>query len=149
MTDRRRLVIVGIGNPLRRDDGVGVDIVKRMKHMFVKDDILVLESNSVLESHLQPIIDFKPSHILLIDAAFLGLEPGQLRFKSASEVQGVVVSTHTLPLRFACNYLTQVTEAKIALLLIQPDAVDFGEGLSPPVETAATRVVKALMRLLL
>jgi hydrogenase 3 maturation protease len=149
ISDVERVVIVGIGNPLRRDDSVGVEVVKRLKDMITNDNILVIESEIVPESFMQPITEFNPSHILLIDAALLGLKPGQLRFIKASVVSGVAVSTHTLPLQIFCRYLIQVTGAKIGLLLIQPENVDFGEGLSPEVESAMKRVVKALKRILL
>ena len=147
MVDAERLVIVGIGNPMRRDDGVGVHIAKRLKSTITADNILVLVSESVPESYLQPIIDFKPSHILLIDAASLGQEPGQVHFIPMSETQDIAVSTHSLPLHLVCNYLQRMTGAKTGLLLIQPEAVDFGEGLSPAVERAAMRVIAALKRL--
>jgi hydrogenase 3 maturation protease len=148
VADRERVVIVGIGNLLRRDDGVGIAVVQRLRGRVSDDSILVIESESVPESFLQPITDFNPSHILLIDAALLSLEPGQLRFIKASEVPGVAVSTHTLSLQLFCSYLLRVTGAKIGLLLIQPETVDFGEGLSPAVENVATWVVAALQRIL-
>ncbi len=140
---RANLVIVGIGNPLRRDDGVGIDVAKRLKDAISDDSVLILKSQSVPESYLQPIIDFNPSHILLIDAADLGLNPGQLRFISGLEAGGVAISTHALPLHLVCNYLARVTGAKIGLLLIQPESVTFGEGLSPVVDSIATQIVEA------
>jgi hydrogenase 3 maturation protease len=148
-SDIERVVIVGIGNPLRRDDSVGVEVVKKLKDKVTDNNVLVIESENVPESFLKPITEFNPSHILLIDAALLGLEPGHLRFVKASEVSGVAVSTHALPLQIFCGYLIKVTGAKIGLLLIQPENVDFGEGLSPEVESAMKRVVKVLKRVLL
>lgn len=148
-SDIDRVVIVGIGNPLRHDDSVGVEVVKRLKGKVTNDNILVIESENVPESFMKPITEFNPSHILLIDAALLGLEPGHLRFVKALEVSGVAVSTHALPLQIFCGYLTQVTGAKIGLLLIQPENVDFGEGLTPEVESAMKRVIMILKRILL
>jgi hydrogenase 3 maturation protease len=148
-SDSERVVIVGIGHPLRRDDSVGVEVVKRLKGKVTNDHVLAVEGEHVPESFMKPITEFNPSHILLIDAALLGLEPGDLRFIKASEASGVAVSTHALPLQLFCSYLIQVTGAKIGLLLIQPENVDFGEGLSPPVEHAMKRVVDTLKRILL
>lgn len=78
--DIERAVIIGIGNPLRRDDNVGVEIVKRLKGTITKDNILIIEGESVPENFIEPITEFNPSHILLIDAALMGLKPGQPRF---------------------------------------------------------------------
>ena len=57
-------------------------------------------------------------------------------------------STHALPLRIFCEYLAKATEAKIALLLIEPKKADFGEGLTPDVEASARKVVDFLLRVL-
>ena len=81
--DIERAVIIGIGNPLRRDDNVGVEIVKRLKGTITKDNILIIEGESVPENFIEPITEFNPSHILLIDAALMGLKPGQPRFIEA------------------------------------------------------------------
>ena len=148
-SDIERAVIVGIGNPLRHDDSVGVEVVKCLKGTITHPNILIIEGESVIESFIEPITEFDPSHILLIDAALLDLEPGKLRFKEASSVSAVAVSSHSLPLQIFCSYMIQVTGAKIGLLLIQPENVDFGEGLSPKVESAAKRVIKALKRILI
>jgi Ni,Fe-hydrogenase maturation factor len=53
-----------------------------------------------------------------------------------------------LPLRVFCDYLAKTTEAKIALLLVEPKDTDFGEGLSPEVEAAEHRIVNPLLAVL-
>jgi Ni,Fe-hydrogenase maturation factor len=57
-------------------------------------------------------------------------------------------STHMLPLRVFCEYLTKITRAKIMLLLIQPRQIDFGEGLSKEVEDSAQEIVGFLFEIL-
>jgi Ni,Fe-hydrogenase maturation factor len=53
-----------------------------------------------------------------------------------------------LPLRVFCEYVTQETKAKIALLLIEPGSTEFGEGLTPSVEGVAEKISETLLRLL-
>ena len=67
-----RIVVAGIGNPIRMDDFAGVKIVQDLKGQ-VSDKVMLIECETVPESFIQQIIDFKPTHILLIDAAILGL----------------------------------------------------------------------------
>lgn len=143
-----RAVIIGIGNLLRCDDGVGVEVVRRLKKKFSKDTILLIESESVPEDFIEPIVEFNPSHILIIDAAFLGLEPGSMKLTNSSKISGVAISTHALPIQIFCGYLTNVTRARIALLLIQPKDVDFGEGLSPELRKTVEKVVNVLLSIL-
>jgi Ni,Fe-hydrogenase maturation factor len=47
-----------------------------------------------------------------------------------------------------CDYISQLTKTKIALLLIEPKNVEFGEGLTPEVASSAERVVKTLLSVL-
>lgn len=144
----KRVVIVGVGNPLRRDDGVGVEAVKRLKGKISNDAVLLIESESVPESFIEPIVKFNPSHILIIDAAIMGLESGSVKLTASLDLLGVAVSTHALPIQIFCTYLTQVTQSKIALLLIQPKNVDFGEELSTEVKRSVQRIVDVLTGIL-
>jgi len=98
---------------------------------------------------MQEIVDLKPSHVLLVDAAVLGLKPGETRLVFPGQVTAFpAVTTHVLPLRIFCEYVAKMTEAKIALLLIEPENTEFGEGLTPEVQAAAEKIVAALRKLL-
>ncbi len=148
LSDARRVVVAGIGNPIRTDDFVGAKIVQDLRGKVSKNVCLV-ECETVPESFIQHIVDFKPSHILLIDAAILDLEPGDSRLVKATQLVDVpAFSTHMLPLRIFCEYLMKMTKAKIALLLIQPKQTDFGEGLTREIEISAKDITRSLIALL-
>jgi hydrogenase 3 maturation protease len=143
-----RVVVAGIGNPIRTDDFVGVKIVQDLEGK-VSEKIHLLECETVPESFLEPIIEFNPTHVLLIDAAFLGLKPGAARLIDPERIADFpAVTTHMLPLRIFCEYITKMAGAKIALLLIEPKNAEFGEGLTPEVQAAAERITTVLLKLL-
>jgi len=145
-----KVVVVGVGNELRRDDFVGMKIVKDLKD-FVPERVMLVESETVPESFMDTIIKFNPTHILIIDAGLLGLEPGNLRLVESTEAVDsptTAISTHALPLRIFCEYLTNTIGAKIALIIIQPKRTDFGEGLSMEVERAVENLEKTLVGIL-
>jgi hydrogenase 3 maturation protease len=145
--DAGRVVVAGIGNPIRRDDFVGVKIVQDLTGK-VSDKVHLLECETVPESFMQEIVDLKPSHVLLVDAAFLGLKPGETRLVFPEQVTDFpAITTHMLPLRIFCEYITKMTEAKIALLLIEPENTEFGEGLTLTVQAAAEKITKILLEL--
>ncbi|MGD8506637.1 MAG: hydrogenase 3 maturation endopeptidase HyCI [Candidatus Bathyarchaeota archaeon] len=144
----QRIVVAGIGNPLRRDDFVGVKIVKDLQGIG-SSSVCLIECDTVPENFMEPIIDFQPSHILIIDAALLKSKPGSSKLLSSKQLmEQHAVSTHILPLRIFCEYLERETKAKIALLLIQPKDADFGEGLTREVQNTADYMVKLLLQLL-
>jgi hydrogenase 3 maturation protease len=148
LSKANRVVVAGIGNPIRMDDFVGVKIVQDLRGK-VSEKVYLIECETVPESFTQQIIDFNPTHILLIDAAVLGLKPGELMLVQPEQLMAYpAFSTHTLPLRIFCDYLTKTTEAKIALLLIEPGKADFGEGLTHEIMVVARKIVNKLSKVL-
>ena len=143
-----KVVLAGIGNPIRTDDYVGLKIVENLKGKL-SSNVLLLEAETVPESYLSEIEEFNPSHVLLIDAAFLGSKSGDASLVDAQKIaETSAVTTHLLPLRVFCEYVKQATGARIALLLIEPMSMEFGEGLTVPVQATAERLTKVLLNVL-
>ena len=143
-----KVVVAGIGNPIRKDDFVGVKIVQDLQGKVPKN-VQLIECETVPESYMQDIVDFKPSHVLLVDAAIFGLKPGETRLVFPEQITDFpAITTHVLPLRIFCEYITKMSEAKIALLLIEPQDTEFGEGLTSTVQATAEKITKQLIELL-
>jgi hydrogenase 3 maturation protease len=143
-----RVVIAGIGNPFRRDDFVGVEIVRKLQNK-VSESVFLIEAETVPESFMQQIANFKPTHILLVDAGIINKEPGTPQLADTKQLmRKSSISTHTLPLRIFCDYLTETTGAKISLLVIQPQDTSFGEGLTPKLRETATNLTNLLLNFL-
>jgi hydrogenase 3 maturation protease len=144
--NRGKVVVAGIGNPIRMDDFVGVKIVQDLQGKVPKN-VSLIECETVPESFMDEIVQLKPSHVLLIDAAVMELKPGEVRLFDAEKVTSFpAISTHMLPLRVFCEYITQLAGAKIALLLIEPGNTAFGEGLTPQVQEAAEKITEVLLK---
>jgi hydrogenase 3 maturation protease len=143
----KKVVLAGIGNSIRMDDFVGVKIIQNLEGK-VSEDVQLIECETVPESYLENIIEFAPTHVLLMDAAVLGYEPGEFHLLDPEIVADVpAVTTHMLPLRIFCEYIKKMTGAKISLLLIEPENTDFGEGLSKKVEAASELLTKMMLEL--
>lgn len=144
----KNVVLAGIGNPIRTDDFLGLKIVQNLQGKLPKN-VLLIEAETVPESYLLDIEESKPTHVLLIDAAFLGLCPGKACLVDAEKIADYsAITTHLLPLRIFCEYVKQATGAKIALLLIEPKSVEFSEGLTVEVQAVSQRLTKILVELL-
>jgi hydrogenase 3 maturation protease len=143
-----RIVLIGIGNPIRTDDYLGLRIIEQLKGKL-PETVLLLEAETVPESYLLEIEEFKPTHVLLIDAAFLGIHPGEAIVVDAEKITDYsAITTHLLPLHIFCEYIKQATGAKIALLLVEPKSMEFGEGLTIEAQAASERLTKILAELL-
>lgn len=142
-----RIVVVGIGNEIRRDDFVGVKITKSLRGE-VRKNVMIIESETVPESFIEAIVEFDPTHILLFDAGLFGGKPGDTKLVYPTKCNEPVVSSHLLPLSLFCNYLQIALKVKIALVIIQPKTTDFGESLSAEVERTAGELEETLLSLL-
>jgi len=139
-----RVVVAGIGNPIRSDDFVGVKIVQGLKAK-VPDRVMLIECETVPEAYLQHITEFEPTHVLLVDAAILALRPGESRLVEPSKLTDFqALSSHMLPLRLFCEYISASTKAKISLLLVQPGNTDFGEEMTDDVKVVAQEITAIL-----
>ena len=139
----KRVVLMGIGSPIRRDDSVGLRVIELLEAMGL-EDVLLLKTEIVPESYTGVIRDFKPTHVIMIDAAHFNGKPGEGRMIPTQLITGTAVSTHNMPLTILSDYIEKSMCAKVALLGIQPVDIFYGEGLTPEVEAGAVTVSKTI-----
>lgn len=142
-----QIVVLGVGSSLRRDDFVGVKIARGLRDR-VPDRVHLFECETVPESFIEPIVELKPTHILITDAALLNLPPGSSMLVEPSKIQGSSISTHALPLSILCEFLSKETGAKISILAVQPKETGFGEGLTEELEESLKDIVNLLVDVL-
>jgi hydrogenase 3 maturation protease len=143
----QRVSVAGIGNYFRGDDFIGMEIVRRLRGK-VASNVLLVECETTPESFIGEILDFGPSHILVIDAAILNCAYGRAELVTELEGDLPSISTHVLPLHIFCSYLRGISKAEVALLAIQPKKTDFGEGLTRELENSAKKLAGILTKIL-
>ncbi len=133
-----KVVILGIGNTMRNDDGVGCLLARRLKG---KVPYTIYDAGPTPENYLGKVLKDKPDHIVLIDAVDFGGTPGEFRELEGEGLETVnMFSTHNASLSLTINYLKNNLKVDIIILIIQPKNVDFGEDLSPEAEEALDRL---------
>lgn len=147
---RGKLVFLGIGNPMRGDDGIGVEFIEELKnHLYIKSfPVYLFNGNQLPENYLEPIVKIKPATVFLVDAVDFGASPGTFKLFKKAEPE-MHFSTHTLSLNFILGYLKEKTEANIFILGIQPGQIHWGSGLSPEVQKGIKKLVDQLIQMLL
>lgn len=145
-----RIVLCGVGNDLRGDDGVGLYIVNRLLKCKLPGDLIPMACGDVPENYISDIVAQNPSHIIIMDAANVGKTPGTIVLVERNEIYGQAISTHRLPLSlFARIVSSQVKwEVDILVLGVQIESCDFGKGLTSRVKKTADAVVGLLARML-
>ena len=132
--------IVCVGNQLRGDDGAGPAVAGKLGAGL---PWRVFDTQTVPESFLMKIAAGKPESVVLIDALDFGGAPGAVDLAPAGDVGGQGPSTHgPAPIAFL-EALGMAHPCPCWVLGIQPQRVEFGDSLSPPVEAAVELVVRA------
>jgi len=144
-----KAALMGIGNPLRRDDAVGLRVLQGVRDRFGPSrSVVFIECETTPENYVGVLREEQPSHILFIDAADARLSAGTLFLANMDQIKGLSISTHAIPLNVYAEFIETLVEAKILLLGIQPEDVSFGEGLTAGVEQAAGRAAEFLSSIL-
>ena len=143
----KRVVLMGIGNPTRGDDAVGLKVIELLETMKL-DTVLLLRTETVPEGYTGKVREFKPTHVLMIDAAHFSGKPGEGRLIPTQLIKGTTISTHSMPLTILSDYIEKSICAKVALLGIQPVDLYYGEGLDPEVEKGAMIISNILYNIL-
>lgn len=135
----KRLAILGIGNSLRGDDAIGLEIVKKLIHK-VPNNVIIFECDTSPENFLSKIEKIKPTHVLIIDAAQIDEEAGKAQIINPSKISKTTLSTHTIPLSFLVGILHESIKTKIMLLGVQPENIEYGKGLSLKLQRVANEI---------
>jgi len=143
-----RIAVMGIGNVMRCDDGLGVHLVNSLRLASPSPDVGLFACEMTPENFLGPVTEFQPNTILMIDAAELGEPPGSARLVDAREIEDSGLTTHTLSLRLLATMLESATYAKVVLLAVQPKTRDFGTEVSPEVRETLDYFAELLQTIL-
>ncbi len=144
-----RFAILGIGNDLKGDDGVGWYVVDKLREEFEKDENLLIVKTSVPENHVKEISDFAPRMLIIVDAADFKKSPGKIKSIKGYEISKSFVSTHTTPLTLFLRLYQKGEPIKkhIVLIGIQRGNNEFGQPLSRPAKRAGDKLIKLITRL--
>lgn len=141
------MALVGVGNPLRGDDGVGVKIIELLQEAPL-EGVMLLNTETVPEAFTGKVAEHRPTHLLLLDAANFRGEPGDVKLIESSRIGGQAISTHSLPLTIFISYIEKTMDSKVLLLGVQPRNIEFFTEMSPEVEKTAEKVAAMLRKIL-
>ncbi|MBM4040277.1 MAG: hydrogenase maturation protease [Planctomycetes bacterium] len=127
-----RVVVLGVGNELMGDDGVGVVVARQLRAAGPGNDVEVIEAGtSVMDA-----LDLVPSraHVLVVDAATGGGEAGSVyrfRLDELALARGVSLHETSLPEAFTLAQLAGAKFGKVIVIGVEPARVEPGTELSP------------------
>ena len=140
-----KVVIVGIGNVLKGDDGLGPVLSERLETVL---DIPCINAGSTPENYIGKINRESPDTVLFIDAAHLGRPAGSFDVLKSNELMHMGFSTHNISPGFYLEMLESQITGRIFLLGIQPEQTAFGMGLSLTVSRTLDLLQKRIMEII-
>ena len=144
-----RVLVLGLGNPLLGDEGIGVRVVEELKGLELPDGVTVVEGGTAGLGLIGLMEGYQ--RVIIVDAADMGHPPGRVVRFTPSEVQLKTVeaplSLHQIGLGevLALAKALEVVPAELVIIGVQPSRVEGGIGLSPEVEGAIPQIVRVVL----
>ncbi len=140
----RRTLVVGVGNEMRGDDGVGPLVAGRLARRLADG---ALDAGTVPENYLGTILAHAPQVVLFVDAADHGGAPGAWCLARVRDLERRGAGTHDASLRLLASLL-EAEGAECWLVGVQPAALVPGQAMSPEVLASGRRLARTLAPLL-
>ena len=142
------LAVIGIGNPMMGDDGIGPRLISELKASELAVDLIDMGTGGMQLVHL--LAEYHS--VVIIDSADMGLSPGESMVFPPEEVVSLretrAYSLHDWDFLRSIKISRELGEGpeRILIIAIQPGSLDMRYGLSPEVERRIPGYIEAAMR---
>jgi len=136
------VVVLGIGNELMRDDGVGVAVARALAS---DPGVEAIEAGTAISDALDLVAD--RAAVVVVDAASGGRPPGSIYRFGLGDLaveRGVSLHETSLPEAFALAELSGSRFGAVVVVGVEPAEVEAGEGLSPALQAKLPAIVEAV-----
>jgi len=121
----KNVVFVGIGEEKMSDDGVGPYIISELLDRS-NERFKFINAGTDIMNRLDEIVDFKPTHIVLIDTCTLNAPPGTCSILRREHIlEYVPISSHTIPVHIVIDLIIERLEVvEVFMIGIVPKSLD-------------------------
>ena len=143
------VAVVGLGNLILSDEGVGVHVVRRLGETCdFPDDVALIDGGTSAIDLLDQLVEAE--HIIFVDAAQTGGPPGSIVALEGARLPVWFrerMSPHQIGLAdlLATLALMDRTPESVTLIGIEPQSMELGTELSPVVEAAACEACRKVL----
>lgn len=139
-------IIIGVGNPFRRDDGIGIAVIEQLR--LQKSTAFDIYDGGTDGLALLDVVG-QYSEAIIIDAVNMGADPGCVKVfvpaEALIQIKNEALSTHGFGLAEMLKFCELLNiHTNIRIIGIQPKDIDFGEGLSDEVRAAIPTILSLI-----
>jgi len=145
----KKTLVLGVGNLLLSDDGVGVHVIQRLQaaHPF-PEEVQVVDGGTCGLDLLQFLEGIE--RLIIIDAARLGEPPGTVARMEGDQVPAFLslkTSLHEigLPELLFTAKLTDIYPQEVVVLAVQPESIETSLKLTPAVAARVDELVEMVI----
>jgi hydrogenase maturation protease len=143
-----RIVVIGVGNLLQKDEGVGIHAVQALQEIKLPKDVELIDGGTSPDLIAYTRATDK---IIIIDCAKAGGKPGTFyRFKpeDLAAVKGSLTSAHEMGVVENLNLmsLTGNKPEDVVIIGIEPAAIDWGMELSEILKKRLPDLIKTVLK---
>jgi hydrogenase maturation protease len=145
----RKITILGIGNTLFTDEGVGIHLLPILEEKFKNDeDIVIIEGLTDGMKLLGPVEDAE--NLIIIDAINAGKDPGTIISLKGDEIPayfGVKMSIHQMGFQevLLAAKLRERYPKRIAMFGLQPSSLELGLELTETISEKLQELAAAVI----
>lgn len=145
------ILVLGVGNTLLKDEGVGVHVIRRLEAMDLPENVEVMEGGVLgldLLDHME-----EREKLIIVDAVEGDKGPGGVHRLTRNEIEAgetrCRMSLHEidLPQVFASADMMGIQIEPLVLIGIEPKEIDIGyDELTPEVEAAVPKAIEMVLK---
>jgi hydrogenase maturation protease len=143
-----RIVIIGVGNLLMKDEGIGIHAIQALEKLGLPKDIKIVDGGTSpdLIAHTQA-----GEKMIIIDAAKAGGEPGTIyRFKpeDLAAERAALASAHEMGVveNLALMGITGSKPTEVIIIGVEPGEIDWGMELSPTLRDRIPKIIEVVLK---
>ncbi len=144
-----RVVIIGLGNPWRSDDGIGLVVVSELRKVKLPSGVELVEAGA---DELSLIEQFKNTeHAIIVDAVLSGKAPGTILTFSADEIKSIPIKQdldlHSFGLAKTIELARKLKlKTKITIVGIEPESLKPDDKLTTLIQSKIPELISAVMK---
>jgi hydrogenase maturation protease len=143
----KKILIIGIGNLILRDEGIGVHAARKLEELALPSQVEVIEGGTATIELLPAIREAE--RIIVIDALKGGGLPGtiyRLRPDDLMCAEEQNLSLHQVGLLEVLGMARQLGgDPAVVIIGVEPKEISWGMELTPEVEAKLPKVVEAVL----
>jgi hydrogenase maturation protease len=146
----RRILVLGLGNILLQDEGLGVRVLERLTSQYCLPQGVQAIDGGVMGLALLPYLEGVTS-LLIVDAIQAGQRPGTLTRIGADDISAALshkTSMHQVGLQelLAISSFQGTLPPRMVLWGMEPASLAWGVGLTPSVAARLDALVQAVVK---